>query len=60
MVSVSSHMYNDTELVKASTQLSSTALSYSTLKKLQEEHVDLQLIPDYRHMQFVHSINPAQ
>ena len=33
-VSVSSHMHNDTELVKASTQLSSTTLGYSTLKKV--------------------------
>ena len=36
-----SHMHNDTELFKASAQLSAAALSYSTLKKLQEVHCQL-------------------
>ena len=53
-------MHNDTELVKASARFSSAVLGYSPIKKLQEGHVDSQLVPDYVHVQFVHSVNPAQ
>ena len=54
------------ELVKASAQLSATALSYSTLKNCRKDTVNLHLVPDYGHMVpdyvhmwFVHSVNPT-
>ena len=40
-VYLTSHMHNDTKLVKASAQLSAAALGYSTLTKLHEGHCRL-------------------
>ena len=56
-----SHMHNDTELVKISAWLSAAVLSYLILKKLQEGHCRLATGTWlYVHVWFVDSITPAQ
>ena len=49
-------MHSITELINAWAWLSATALGYSTLKKLQKGHY---MVPDYVHVQFIHSVIPA-